>query len=354
MTVELVTTSIEPLLGKKLKSYYRDDSIIEYNKDFATLTSPLMLTFYRQEQLDLANVLLLPKNKQADALKKHQEKFYWMYNSYQKAQILGLDYFSDELSKLEKIDYQNILQEIKNYAAHIKQQKQAIFAKIKPDGRLLTLVELAETFSALQDDRKKYNFIADHYLELFVAEFALRTQKNIDDLKFLLPDELALSLKRVNMKLIQARQKCFVMTCQGDKISNVVGDQGQAIAGVFANIDDVEESVIHGILASAGDSYYFRSTAKIILTIDQISKLLDGEILVTTMTSPDFVIGMKRAGAIITDIGGILSHAAIISRELGKPCIVGTKIATKVIHDGDVVELHCAKGTVKIIKQAKN
>lgn len=98
----------------------------------------------------------------------------------------------------------------------------------------------------------------------------------------------------------------------------------------------------------------FPGTAKIILTIDQITKLLDGEILVTTMTGPDFVIGMKRAGAIITDVGGILSHAAIVSRELGKPCIVGTKIATKVIYDGDVVELHCAKGTVKIIKQSKN
>ena len=70
------------------------------------------------------------------------------------------------------------------------------------------------------------------------------------------------------------------------------------------------------------------------------------------MTSPDFVIGMKKL-AQLSRTGGMLSHAAIVAREFKKPCIVGTEIATRVIHDGDIVELHCGKGTVKIIKQKK-
>ena len=83
-------------------------------------------------------------------------------------------------------------------------------------------------------------------------------------------------------------------------------------------------------------------------------KVKKGDVLVTTMTSPDFVIGMKKAIAIITDTGGILSHAAIVSRELKKPCIVGTEVATKVIHDGDIVEIHSGRGTVRIVKHEGN
>ena len=68
------------------------------------------------------------------------------------------------------------------------------------------------------------------------------------------------------------------------------------------------------------------------------------------MTSPDYVPAMKRAAAIVTDEGGLLSHAAIISRELGKPCIVGTKVATKVLKDGYLIEVNANDGTIKILQ----
>ena len=67
------------------------------------------------------------------------------------------------------------------------------------------------------------------------------------------------------------------------------------------------------------------------------------------MTTVDYLPAMKKASAIVTDDGGITSHAAIISRELGIPCIVGTKIATKVLKDGDLVEVNANKGEVKIL-----
>jgi pyruvate,water dikinase len=78
-------------------------------------------------------------------------------------------------------------------------------------------------------------------------------------------------------------------------------------------------------------------------------KFKTGNILVTGMTRPEFVPLMQKASAIITDEGGITSHAAIVSRELGIPCIIGTKIATKVLKDGDLVEVKANHGTVKII-----
>jgi len=62
---------------------------------------------------------------------------------------------------------------------------------------------------------------------------------------------------------------------------------------------------------------------------------------------------MKKAVAIITDEGGITSHATITSRELNKPCIINTKIATQVLNDGDTIEVNANEGTVKILEKAK-
>jgi len=74
-------------------------------------------------------------------------------------------------------------------------------------------------------------------------------------------------------------------------------------------------------------------------------------VLVTAMTSPDMLPIMKRARAFITDEGGMLCHAAIVARELKKPCIIGTKIATKVFRDGQKVEVDATKGIVRLLKE---
>lgn len=85
--------------------------------------------------------------------------------------------------------------------------------------------------------------------------------------------------------------------------------------------------------------------------VGKVARFTEGHILVTEMTTPETVIACKKAIAIITDEGGILCHAAIISRELAIPCIVGTKVATQILKDGDEVEVDAENGTVKIIKQ---
>jgi pyruvate,water dikinase len=83
---------------------------------------------------------------------------------------------------------------------------------------------------------------------------------------------------------------------------------------------------------------------------DAFKKVKKGDILVTGMTLPDYVPVMKIASAVITNEGGITCHAAIVCRELGLPCIVGTKIATQVLKDGDLVEVDADKGVVRILK----
>jgi pyruvate,water dikinase len=86
---------------------------------------------------------------------------------------------------------------------------------------------------------------------------------------------------------------------------------------------------------------------KVLSTPAEMGKLLQGEILVTSMTNPEFLPAMQRAGGFITDDGGLLCHAAIVARELKKPCIIGTKIATQVLKDGDRVEMDTEKGIVR-------
>jgi phosphohistidine swiveling domain-containing protein len=95
-----------------------------------------------------------------------------------------------------------------------------------------------------------------------------------------------------------------------------------------------------------------RGTVKIIQSANELDKVKEGDVLVSQFTRPEFMAAIKKAVAIVTNDGGVTCHAAIVSRELNKPCIIGTKIATKVLHDGDEVEVDADKGIVKILKKA--
>jgi len=104
-----------------------------------------------------------------------------------------------------------------------------------------------------------------------------------------------------------------------------------------------EEKLLEGLGASPGQA---SGQVKIVRTLDELDRVLSGDILVAQMTSPDMVPAMKRAAAIVTDEGGLTSHAAIVSRELGVPAVVGTKEATKTLADGMVVTVDGEKGII--------
>ncbi len=92
-----------------------------------------------------------------------------------------------------------------------------------------------------------------------------------------------------------------------------------------------------------------RGPVRILHKKAEIPELQDGEVLVTTMTTPDYLPAMNKAIAFITDEGGITCHAAIVAREIGKPCIIGTKIATRALKTGDLVEVDADNGVIKIL-----
>lgn len=111
--------------------------------------------------------------------------------------------------------------------------------------------------------------------------------------------------------------------------------------------DMVERGEIRGKVAYKGK---VSGRAKIINTIEDMEKFQDGDILVSIQSSPALMPAIIKCSAIVADEGGIMCHASVISRELKKPCIIGTKIATKVLKDGDIVEVDAEKGIVRILK----
>ena len=122
---------------------------------------------------------------------------------------------------------------------------------------------------------------------------------------------------------------------------------GEANLSIEKETDNESNKLIKGETAYPG---FVKGRVRVIISKNELNTIQNGEILVTNMTTPEFVPVLQKVGAFITDEGGITSHAAIVSRELKKPCIIGTKNATQKLKDGDEVEVDATNGIVKIIK----
>ncbi len=122
-------------------------------------------------------------------------------------------------------------------------------------------------------------------------------------------------------------------------------DEAKRIEQTIIKVDDV--NTIKGTTAYPGQ---VKGKVKVVVGDPKNAVgFNEGDILVTGMTRPEFLPLMKKSAAIVTDSGGVLSHAAIVARELKKPCIIGTKIATKVLKDGDIVDVDAERGIVRKI-----
>lgn len=156
--------------------------------------------------------------------------------------------------------------------------------------------------------------------------------------------------RKVKSSELKQRKKLFIVLASPSSYRTVSGVRAKKIVQPLLDLRWQAEgaAVIKGIPVSQGKGI-IRGAVKILTSPKQINKMRSGDILVAPMTSPDYIQAMRMAKAIITDVGGLMSHAAIVSRELGIPAIVGTKIATQVLRDGDRVEVDAIKGIVRKI-----
>jgi phosphoenolpyruvate synthase/pyruvate phosphate dikinase len=148
-------------------------------------------------------------------------------------------------------------------------------------------------------------------------------------------------------KLIKGRQKEHTIIASEGKVKIVAGDKSRQIKSKFDKyFHKQSQTQIKGTAAFKG---FIKGKIQLIYNINTYKKFKRGNILVTSMTTPDMLPIIKKASAIITDEGGITCHAAIISREFKIPCIIGTKVATKVFKNGDLVEVDTDNGVVRKI-----
>jgi phosphohistidine swiveling domain-containing protein len=174
-----------------------------------------------------------------------------------------------------------------------------------------------------------------------------------DELKYLLSAELTDYIQK-NKTLpspqeLRNRKKVFYIRFHpSDNNIFFVGDKAHHEI-ITKELDEIVNKNIKEFKGVSGYGGYVVGKVRIIRNLSDMSKFQDGEILVASMTEPAYLPIMKKAAAFITDEGGLLCHAAIVSREIKKPCVIGTKIATSILKDGDIVEVDAKNGIIKKI-----
>lgn len=331
----------ERLLKEKLLKYNK----IHFIEIFETLTAPEELSFFQLEEKELIELKL---NFSETGLKNHQQKYYWIRNNYAYTKVLDLDFFRYEIQKIK--NPKKKLEEIKNYPISVKKKKIEVIKKYRLSDEIVNIGNMVTYNICWQDYRKKFIFIANHIITVFLEEISKRKNIEFKNLCYYLESELNDLLKNNKKTNVKNRFNGFLMHYkENDKLYFYEGIDAYKRVKPFIEFKiDKSQKKFSGIVVSKGKT--IKAHVKILDSPMQMEKMNEGDILVCAMTSPDYIIAMRKASAIITDVGGITQHAAIVSRELGIPCIVGTKIATKLLNDNTIVEVDTKKGEIRICK----
>ncbi|MFH1030548.1 MAG: PEP-utilizing enzyme [bacterium] len=320
---------------------------------FQIMIAPLQKSNWTKEKEELAKIGLL-KNKQIreQKLKEHAEKYEWLEYGLQ-GKILSLEYFENELEKMAKKGCRNILKQINNEFKDLSIKQKKIIEEYsihKSHQRIFKIVQDSMHTRLYSKDAQYFSYYA---AEKLLKETGRRYGLSLEQTRFLAKkDFTAILLKNKNFKDISLKRPryslhitdkgttIFYLGAEAKKIREKIKFYSEKI-----NIDNTE--ILKGQPAYNGK---VRGRVKIINTIPEIAKIHQGNILVSHMTNPGIVPAMKQAAAIVTDLGGITCHAAIVSRELKKPCVIGTRIATQILKDGDMVEVDADKGEIRVVK----
>ncbi len=340
--------STDKLIAQKLQQFLESKRLSEkFVQYFAILTSPIFHSFLQKEEMDLLALAEATKenpDSRAEKLMEHQRQFFWIQNNYVKDHLLRIDFFEEKIGHFNK-DYSKQRKGIQSIPKNNLRQKQALMNELNLPTELRTLLKITDDFNYWQDERKKGTFWATHYFSLLLEEFARRTNYTLEELKYTFPPEMhAILEKKISKKELRQRiNYCMILWIKDsyDVTTDMKLIEELDAIGI-GKIDHEKE--LKGFTAQLGKAI---GKVKIVSSVEEINKVGNGDVLVAVMTRPDYIAGMRKAIAFVTDEGGITCHAAIMAREMKKPCVIGTKIATKVLKDGDLVEVDANKGIVR-------
>jgi phosphohistidine swiveling domain-containing protein len=323
-------------------------------KAFAVISQPTLIIPLDMERLSILKVALCENGAKQETLKKHWEKFAYMpmydinYDSH------DLEYFERELALIEKeITVENIQAEIENINLKYSDRKKQCSDTIKlfnKDAEVAIMLEFLNAFASLKDRKPYVRDQSSYFTKNLFAEAAKRLDISLSEVLFLTKTELDDALigkLEISKSMLAERITSSAYLFEDEDVYVFTKPDELAIIDSYLATKKDASTELKGVVVSSGKAV---GTVAIIISNTDFDKFKEGQILVTSSTRPDFVPLMKKAVAILTDEGGILSHAAIVSRELKVPCIVGLKNATQILEDGDLIEIDAAKGIVKIIK----
>ena len=183
-------------------------------------------------------------------------------------------------------------------------------------------------------------------MDIFITNLSKKTRVPKDNLYHLKSHEIIALLKgkKVNFNSTNERKNGCVF------FNGPNSDYICATGEIFLQLKDLVEPKIEEIKGFPASRGKAKGKVRVHLSWIKAVDFDKGDIIVTGMTNPQMFPYLQKAAAIVTDEGGIICHAAIVSRELGIPCIIGTKVATQILKDGDYVEVDANKGVVRKIK----
>ena len=323
------------------------EELSKNSKKFSLLTSPIKQSFSRREFEEL----LLVKNDHE--LENHAKRYSWLHNNYFTTEVLGKKFFEDELKNFRQKypDARQYLEDMDKKDKELVEDKEEVMLELNFTERERKLVALMEFFAWFQDYRKEYTMKMLHYIDKILEAIGNFHGLSLKEMKHVLPSEIFDN--KFDKELIQKRMHHFMIIWDHEnKIFKFFTDTAEIESEkneIFGQKQHTKEIIeIEGQVANKGR---VRGMALVTMSAKDAQNIKQGDILVTSMTSPDFIVAIKRAAAIVTNEGGILCHAAVVSREFGIPCIVGTKMATRLVKTGDMIEVDGNHGFVRILKK---
>lgn len=326
---------------------------------------PTCLEFERKEWLE--NIMIPFKKGELDTKEKdkrvaehvHLYKYlsassqFGLWDSVHFEKLL-IDESTKEVTVLEQE-----LDKIKTKKNHIEKVQQEIISKYNLPKDLVQNIETVELLSWLRLEAHLKGWQFFHYLGPIMVEQTAKilNLKKEDVFNLTMKEFISLLEERVDMT------EEFKKRRNGNILTVITVENGlevyfaqdakkkyeSEIAEVIHDVTEFSGQTASGTGKIRGEVFVFRWGMDDIN--ERIYEFPDGKIIVAGQTVPQFMPAIRKAKAIITNEGGMLCHAAIVSRELKKPAIIGTKIATEVLHDGDKVEMDMDKGIVRIINQ---
>lgn len=346
-----VENILVPRFIESLKKKYPD----QWEEIDHAVSSPVKLYEYQRMRLKICDAVINNKVNSKDVINGLVKKYRWLGEYSYIEPLHEADYFRSELLTLTKEAAVAEKNRINNEIRHNKKKLALALKKIK-DKKIFLQATILNEYAFLRTARveifKKMQTAIRNILKKTAEHLVKESGKpwsRIEVAKLLnseIEDFLAgKSIPEFDL-IIKREKHIYYRTRNMVKITN----NPVAIQKIKDELDTGNDMVIKGRVAHKG---CVKGIVAMVFSKSDLPKVTKESILVARTTMPDYTPAMEIAKAFVTEEGGVTSHAAIIARELKKPCIVGTGNCTKILKDGDLIEVDADKGIVRILKKVK-